>query len=173
MKKDIIAPIVVLTVICLLIASILAFTNQVTEPIITQAAELRAEQARVETLPDADSFEKLDVSGLPATISEVYKASNGVGYVFMIKTKGYGGDMELICGIGADGKITSCKTLAHSETAGVGAKTAEEPFRSQFAGVGEDLDGVSAISGATISSTAYISAIKDAFTAYDLVKEAA
>ncbi len=173
MKKEIVAPIAVLTVICLFIAAILAFTNQVTAPIIKAAADQRAEQARLETMPEADGFTKLECSGLPETVQEVYEANNGAGYVFMLKTKGYGGDMELICGIDGEGKITSCKTLSHSETAGVGAKTAEEPFRSQFTGVGEDLAGVSAISGATISSTAYIGAIQDAFTAYNLVKEGA
>lgn len=172
MKKDIAAPIVVLTGICLFIAAILGLTNSVTSPVIEAAAAERAEAARLETLPQADGFEKLEAEGLPATITEVYKAKNDVGYIFMITTKGYGGDMELICGIGADGTITSCKTLSHQETSGVGAKTAEEPFRSQFVGKGQDLAGVDTISSATISSTAYIGAIQDAFTAYNIVKEA-
>ncbi len=172
MKKEIVAPIVVLTGICIFIAAILGLTNSITFPIIEAAAAERAEAARLETIPQADGFEQLQVEGLPESITEVYKSTNDVGYVFMIKTKGYGGDMELICGIDPDGKIISCKTLSHSETAGVGAKTAEEPFRSQFTGVGEDLSGVSAISGATISSKAYMGAIEDAFTAYHLVKEA-
>lgn len=172
MKKELIAPIVVLTVICLIITALLAFTNSVTSPIIEEAAAARAEEARMQTLPEADSFEPIRVDNLPETIREVYQATNGAGYVFMITVKGYGGEMQLICGIDNEGKITACKTLAHGETAGVGAKTAEEPFRSQFTGVGEDLTGVSAISGATISSNAYIGAIQDAFTAFNLVKEA-
>ena len=81
--------------------------------------------------------------------------------------------MELLCGVGSDGKITACKTLSHSETPSVGARTAEEPFRSQFVGKDKNLEGVAAISNATISSQAYISAIRDAFAALDLVKEGA
>ena len=171
-RKDFIAPIVVLALICLVISAALAYTNSVTEPIIEQDALDRAEAARIEVMPEADSFELMDLTGLPETITDVYKATNGVGYVFMITAQGYGGDMDLICGIDSDGKITACKTLAHSETAGLGSKTAGEEFRSQFIGKDSSLDGVSAISGATISSTAYINAINDAFTAYEIAKEA-
>ena len=54
----------------------------------------------------------------------------------------------------------------------MGSKTTEEPFRSQFVGKDSSLDGVQAISGATISSTAYINAINDAFAAWNIAKEA-
>ena len=171
-RKDFITPIVVLALICLVISAALAYTNSVTEPIIKQDALDRAEAARIEVMPEADAFELMDLTGLPETIKEIYRSTNDVGYVFMITTQGYGGDMDLICGIDADGKITACKTLAHSETAGLGSKTAEVDFRSQFIGKDSNLDGVSAISGATISSTAYIGAINDAFTAYETAKEA-
>lgn len=51
MKKDIVAPIVVLTGICIFIAAILGLTNSVTFPIIEAAAAERAEAARLETIP--------------------------------------------------------------------------------------------------------------------------
>jgi len=51
----------------------------------------------------------------------------------------------------------------------MGSKTAEEPFRSQFPGKDEMLEGVSAISGATISSNAYLGAVADAFEAFRIV----
>lgn len=163
--------IVVLTVICLVISAVLALVNDVTSPIIAKAAAERAEQARKEVLPEADSFLLLEVSGLPETVTEVYKAGNGAGYVFMLTAKGYGGDMELICGIDSTGHITACKTLSHAETAGLGAKTAEDGYRGQYAGQDASLAGVSAISGATISSDAYSRAIEDAFAAYSQVAQ--
>lgn len=171
-KKDFVLPVIVLTAICLVISAALALTNRVTEPIIIEAALLRAEAARVEVLPAADSFELMDLTGLPETVTEVYEATNGVGYVFMITTTGYGGDLELICGIDADGNITATKTLAHSETAGLGSKVTEEDFKNQFIGKDSSMEGVSAISGATISSSAYINAITDAFTAFEIAKGA-
>lgn len=171
-KKDFVLPVIVLTAICLVISAALALTNRVTEPIIIEAALLRAEAARVEVLPAADSFELMDLTGLPETVTEVYEATNGVGYVFMITTTGYGGDLELICGIDADGNITATKTLAHAETAGLGSKVTEDDFKNQFSGKNSSMEGVSAISGATISSLAYINAIKDAFTAFEIAKGA-
>ena len=91
----------------------------------------------------------------------------------MLTTKGYGGDMKLICGMDADGVIEQCKTLSHAETSGLGSKTAEDPYRNQYCGKSaETLGEVDAITGATISSNAYKNAIEDAFKAYDIVTEA-
>lgn len=173
MKNDIIKPIAVLVCICLAVTALLAYINSVTAPIIKAADEKAAAQARSEVLKEADSFKLLSVKKLPECVDEVYKAENGSGFVFMLTVKGYGGDMNLICGIKSDGTIEQSKTLSHSETSGLGSKTAEDPYRKQYFGKTENtLDEVDAISGATISSTAYKKAITDAFKAYDMVKEA-
>jgi len=171
--KDFVKPILVLTLICIFISAALAFTNQKTAPIIAEAERVKAEQARKEVLPEADSFTLMELTGLPTTVLAVYKADNGAGYVFMLSTKGYGGEMKLICGIDADGKITECNTLSQSETKGLGTKTTLPEFRDQFVGKDSSLSGVETISGATISSKPYINAIKDAFTAYEMAKGAA
>ena len=169
-KKDFVMPIVVLGIICLVITALLAVTNNFTQPVIAEAAAQRAQEARSEIIPQADGFEQIEVQGLPSTVKEVYSTTNDCGYIFMLTTIGYGGEMDLICGIDNDGKIISVKTLKHSETKGMGSRTAEEPFRSQFVGQDESLSGVDAITGATISSTAYISAIRDAFAAFDILR---
>jgi electron transport complex protein RnfG len=124
--------VVVLGAICLVIALALALVNNVTLPVITAAAAERAEQARIEVMPEADGFEELQLEGLPESVTQVYRATNGTGYVFMLKTKGYGGDMELICGINSAASSPQTKTHEHSETAGLGAKTAENNYRFQL-----------------------------------------
>ena len=129
-----------------------------------------SQAARNEIIPDAEDFELITLDGVPGTIKEIYRADNNKGYIFMITTTGYGGDMDLICGIDSDGKIIAVNTLKHNETKGMGSRTTEEPFRSQFTGKDSSLEGVDAITGATISSTAYINAIKDAFTAYEMLR---
>lgn len=172
-KNDFVKPIVVLMLICLVISAALAYTNKITAPIIAEAERIKAEQARIEVLPEADSFTLLELTGLPSTVTAVYKADNGAGYVFMLTTKGYGGAIRLICGIDKDGKITDTNTLSQSETKGLGTRITQAPFRSQFNGKDASLDGVETISGATISSRPYINAIKDAFTAFEIAKEAA
>lgn len=171
--KDIIKPVLVLTCICLVVSALLAYVNKVTSPIIADAELTAAQQAMAEVLSEADSFEQLTVENLPERVEEVYRAENGSGYVFMLTTKGYGGDMKLICSIKSDGTIEACKTLSHSETSGLGSKTAEDPYRNQYCGKTSDTLGeVDAITGATISSAAYKNAIEDAFTAFNAVKEA-
>ena len=81
---------------------------------------------------------------------------------------------ESLYGIGGDCTcefVALCLlTLKHSETKGMGSKTTEEPFRSQFTGKDSSLEGVQAVSGATISSKAYLGAIGDAFTAWEIAK---
>ena len=176
MKKsfnEIIKPVLVLVCICLVVTALLAYINSVTSPIIAKAEEEKTRQAMTEVLSEADSFEKLEIENLPERVTEAYSATNGAGYVFMLTTKGYGGDMKLICGMDADGVIEQCKTLSHAETSGLGSKTAEDPYRNQYCKKSaETLGEVDAITGATISSNAYKNAIEDAFKAYDMVKEA-
>lgn len=171
--KEIIKPVLVLTCICLVVSALLAYVNTITAPIIADAEQKAAQQAMTEVLKEADSFEEVKAENLPERVTQVFSANNGMGYVFMLVTKGYGGDMNLICGIKSDGTIEACKTLSHSETSGLGSKTAEDPYRNQYSGKTADtLSEVDSISGATISSTAYMNAIKDAYTAFDIVKEA-
>lgn len=176
MKKnfnEIVKPVLVLVCICLVVTALLAYINSVTSPIIAKAEQEKTEQAMSEVLTEAEGFRSVEVDNLPDRVTEIYSAENGSGYVFMLTTKGYGGDMKLICGIKSDGTIEQCKTLSHSETSGLGSKTAEDPYRNQYCGKSSDtLSEVDAISGATISSTAYKNAIEDAFKAFDMVKEA-
>ena len=176
MKKnfnEIVKPVLVLVCICLVVTALLAYINSVTSPIIAKAEQEKTEQAMSEVLTEAEGFRSVEVDNLPDRVTEIYSAENGSGYVFMLTTKGYGGDMKLICGIKSDGTIEQCKTLSHSETSGLGSKTAEDPYRNQYCGKNFDtLSEVDAISGATISSTAYKNAIEDAFKAFDMVKEA-
>ena len=175
--SDFVAPILVLLLICLVISTALAFTNDVTAPIIEETTRRLEEEARQEVLPDATGFELLDYSAeeLPGTVTAAYKASNDIGYVFMITSNGYGGKdtLSMICSIDSTGHIVDTKVLSHSETAGLGSKVTEDDFDSQFPGKDSALSGVETISGATWSSTYYITAINDCFAAYDMVKEAA
>lgn len=168
---DFVAPIAVLVIICVVMSALLALTNNATAPIIEEAERRANEEARLEVLPDADSFEKVEAAGLPDAVKEVYQATNGAGYVFSLTTTGYGGKntLKMTIGIDMDGKITDTKVLSHKETAGLGSKITTEAFKGQFPGKDAGLEGVDNISGATFSSNYYRAAIADAFTAYGMV----
>ncbi len=175
MMKDIIRPVLVLTLICLVVTALLAFVNQETMPVIQKAEEAAAAAARTEVLPQAKQFERIENVDLPEGVTEVYKGSGHSGYVILMQTKGYGGTIRMICGIRPDGTMQGIKTLSHSETNGVGTKAVDNQsgYREKFSGTtAETFQQVDTISGATISSTAYKKAVGLAFEAYRIVKEA-
>lgn len=166
------APIIVLVLICAIMSGLLALTNDATAPIIEEAERKAKEEARMEVLPGADGFEQVEIAGVPASITEVYQATNGAGYTFSITAQGYGGKntLKMAVGIDMDGKITGTKVLDHKETAGLGSKITTDAFQGQFPGKDRGLEGVDNISGATFSSNYFRAAIADAYTAFDMVK---
>ncbi len=184
---DFVAPIGVLFLICVVMTFLLALTNGATAPIIEQAELEAAQAARKQVMPDADDFEllpdeKQENEDKSITVTEVYKASNGAGYVFMITAKGYGGKntLKMVVGIDMDGKLTGTNILSHAETVGLGAKIAGDDFQSQFPGQdraflekSKEEGGMIPISGATFSSNYFRAALEHAFEVYDTVKGAA
>jgi len=164
-------PLMVLTLICLVVSSALALMHSVTEPIIVSAAAERAQVAMSVKIPDATGFEALDLSvyeGLPGSIREVYATANGVGYIFIAAVNGFSGDITVICGVSPDGRIISSSALSHTETRGIGTIIEQESFLNIFIGLDGRLDGVDTVSGATISTRAYIHAIDDIMIAFEI-----
>ncbi len=158
MKKSIVSTLV-LVCICAVMAVLLAITNQITAPIIQKNQDAAANEALLEVMPEGEGFEKVDLSAytLPATVTEVYKETNG-GYVVKMTTAGYSSGMTIMCGVNADGTISGAVCLSSSETLGH-----EKTFGANF--VGKDTAGVDAvdtISGATKTTSAYKNAVKDA-----------
>lgn len=173
--KEIRKSIVVLLVICLLTSAALAVVNHFTAPVSKANAEARAEQARLDAVPDAASFELVEAD-LPDVVS-AYIALDASGspmsYLFTVEGKGFGGTIQVMCVIGSDGLIRACRTMdVSSETTTLGGQTASECYTGQYTGQDASLSGVSAISGATITSNAYRGCVEAAFEAYELVKEA-
>lgn len=81
---------------------------------------------------------------------------------------GYAGDMELFVGVSPDGKITGISVVSHSETSGLGTRTTEPDFWSQFVGddASTEITSFDAISGVTKSSNSFVSAVNNAVSIY-------
>lgn len=178
--REIIRLSLVLLVIAAVSALLLGGTNYLTKDIIAEQIRLQNEQARIEVLGEADSFEQMDpaqlesiVSSLgfenPEIIEEVFVGKKGeetVGYTFKSLPKGYGGAITVLTGISIDGNVTGMRVVSHTETPGLGAKSTEDGFMSQFEGLSASEDvtviksgsaqgnEISAITGATITSQA-------------------
>lgn len=169
--NDLLKPVVVLTVICIVVSAALAAVNGVTAPIIAEAAAKAADAARIELLPEADGFEKIEVE--VDGVTEMYKATNDVGYVISAQGNGYGGNgsVKLMIAYDNEGNITNIKVIdCASETPGIGDKIVSEAwFMEQFLGLnGEAKKGenVDTITGTTISSGAALDAINAAYKAF-------
>ena len=160
--KSQIKTVVSLTVICAVVAVLLAVTNYITAPIIKKNEAAQVNGALSVVLPSGEGFEAVDISKyeLPETITEVYSEKNG-GYVFKMLTSGYGSDFVLMCGIDANGAVAGATCISSNETLG-----AEKEYGKTLVGsTGETIDGVATVSGATRTTDAYKNAVRDALNA--------
>ena len=171
MKKDFVLPIVALTLICAIATGALALMNNATAPIIEAAASERAFAAMSEKIPEATGFIPIETDGLPRTIRQAYRTENDVGYVFIVAVNGFSGEIRVMCGIDNDGRVIGSSTLQHTETQGIGTILDQYSFTSQFDGRDINLEGISTVTGATISTVAYVDAIRDALIAMEIIKE--
>lgn len=170
--------------------------QQATAPRIEQ--EQRAIQAR--SLLDILRLDSYDNQPLdqPLTLTNVqlghstllagYRATrNGQPSAVLLHSRvsGYGGSIDLLIGIAADGKLVGSKALRHSETPGLGARIAERPNAWLQGFIGKSLgdpgdagwalkkdDGqFDQIAGATITSRAVIEGIHDSLRYFDEHRE--
>ncbi len=165
--NDIVKPVVVLTVICAVTAGLLGLTQSFTQPIIDENARKVAEQARIELLPEAESFTQIEVE--MANVLELYASDNNVGHTISSQGQGYGGMVKMMIALDTDGNISNIKVLEMMETPGIGDKIYDPDFLNQFVGKNEEFttSNIDVISGTTISSNAVISAMNSALTAYN------
>jgi len=172
MKQTFIIPIIVLTVICIVASGALAVMDSLTSPIILAADAERAAEAMTAKIPHATGFDPIDLEAfdnLPKSIKEVYNTSNDVGYIFIAAKNGFSGDITVICAIDNDGKIIATSTLSHTETVGIGTIIEQESFLGPFSGLDINLHGIDTVTGATISTRAYIGIVNEIFEAYHII----
>lgn len=157
--KNYIKSVGALTVICAVIAILLALTNSITAPVIEKNASAAANEALLIVLPDGEEFTSVDLSSyeLPSTVTEAFTEKNG-GVVVKLTTSGYGSDMVIMVGIDGSGTVTGATCLSSNETLGY-----EKTYGESVAGSTVDtVDGIDVIAGATKTTAAYKGAVKDA-----------
>ena len=159
MKKNI-KNLLVFVCVCTVITLLLALTNSLTAPIILENQNASANKALLEVMPEGKGFEPVSLENytLPATVSEVYKETSGLGYVMKLVTSGYGSGMTVMCGVDSNGVVTGAVCISSNETLGK-EKTYGENFANKDAA---GVEAVDVIGGATKTTAAYKGAIKDA-----------
>lgn len=165
-----------LFVITAVMAALLSGINSITKDKIAAIQEEKLQSALAIVLPGAEGMEKIEFTSKDSTIHSVYapaSTSAVQGYAVEVCPNGFGGEITMLVGVGADGKVTGISIISHSETAGLGAVSAAktsagEAFRGQFVGmdgylaVTKDGGQVDAIASATITSRAVVAGVNSA-----------
>ena len=165
----------VLFLICTLVAALVSTVHALTDEVY-QANVLRQKQQAIAALFGDEAIECQSLSTEGTQVQELYRVSVGgvtVGYCANVKSAGFGGDIDMMVAIAPDGTMRGVKIVSMSETPGLGSRTGEEEYLSQYADLafygshdslvlGEDID---AVSGATISSRAVLAGVNAALEA--------
>ena len=157
--------VLVLTGVAVVMGGVLAFVNHLTEgPINDQKAKALADGIKTVMVSDDIVVAKTDT----------VRQNDAKGKE---TTGGFGGDLKVLVGFDAEGKILGYTLLEHAETPGLGAK-ADKWFQRGEKGdiigktptepltVSKDGGQVDAITASTITSRAFLLAVNNAYNAY-------
>ena len=176
-----------LTGVAVIMGGVLAYVNHLTEgPIAAQKVKALNDGIKVVMCSDAvsvaktDTVRQNDAQGKEMTyiIYQIQDAKGqDLGAAVESTTGGFGGDLKVLVGFDAEGKILGYTLLEHAETPGLGAK-ADKWFQKGEKGdiigktpaepltVSKDGGQVDAITASTITSRAFLLAVNNAYNAY-------
>ncbi|MBR5663950.1 MAG: RnfABCDGE type electron transport complex subunit G [Bacteroidales bacterium] len=174
---------IALMVITIVSGGVLGFIYGLTKPAIDKVEENKNIKAINEVLKTDVAIattESVVIEDL--TYNLAYDAEgNFIGAAVKTYSKnGFGGKIELMVGMLADGIINKVSVLSQAETPGLGANMVNEKWKSQFDGkdpknfilkVKKDGGDVDAITAATISSRAVSEAVKRAADGFEANKD--
>ena len=168
MTKKNVTPVIVLAAICIAAALLLSVINLFTAPKIAENKNKAAFESLAEVLPDGKNFKQLTLDDkYPSNITEVYTADGG----FVFRSTGMGGkngNIEIMVGISADGKIVATKVLDTKETPGYADPVYAKVEGTNGAYSGQTLESFAPVlvAGSTVTSKAYANAVEAALKAY-------
>ena len=166
-----------LTAIALVAAAALAAVNAVTQEPIAQAQEAKVQAAIKAVLPEFDKLEAMDVDGKNINVAYNSQGEMVGAAIEAGNDNGFGGHLQVMVGFDKDGNVYGYSILESHETPGLGAKAAEW-FQKGGKGdivsveharpltVKKDGGDVDAISGSTITSRAFLTAVNDAYAIF-------
>ena len=166
--------ILVLTVICLVCSSVLAYVFGITKDPIARALEQKTVRAAAAVMPEGcETPKKCSFDGLSYFLAEKGGKPAAIA-VDGVSSNGYGGEIVLMVGLGMDGRLVDFEVIKAAETPGLGMKLSDEEFRGPLRGrslsgewkVKKDGGEIEAITAATITSRAVMECIADATRKY-------
>jgi len=178
----------VLTGVTVVAVGLLAYVNELTTEPIAAANMKTLNDALKQVVPAFDNNPVVECdtifeekNGKQQVQYIVYPAKNGgqqVGTAVQATSSGFSGEIKVLVGFDAEGKIYDYALLAHSETPGLGSK-ADVWFKKGNKGdivgmnpgeaslvVKNDGGQIDAITASTITSRAFLNAVNAAYAAY-------
>jgi electron transport complex protein RnfG len=169
----------VLTGVTAISVALLAYVNELTKgPIAEANAKILSDAISVvvpvfDNDPTAEAT-KQTIDGVEYTIYPAKKDGQWVGAAVESTAMGFGGELKVLVGFDADGKIYDYSLLSHVETPGLGSKAADwfkEGGKGMNPGeaplkVSKDGGQIDAITASTITSRAFLNAVNAAYAAY-------
>ena len=190
-------PVIALTLIAAIAGVALSGVYSMTKDTIEEQKLLAEAASYKEVCPEAETFEISDTAkakleelnganwgtDFGATrINEAFvgkdASGNLAGYALSVSSKGFGGDVTMALGLTPDGKVSKIAFTELNETAGLGMRADEDAFKDQFPGKSGSVslvkgdageDQISAITGATVTSTAVTNALNAGLDFYETV----
>ena len=176
----------VLTIIAVVAGAALAAVNAVTAP---QIEKINADNlaAGIKSVMGSDNITVADPQEKTATVAGKEKTFNiynvtdasgaSLGKAVQTSENGFGGELQVLVGFDNEGTILGYTILQHAETPGLGAKAGDwfqkengekrtvvgkNPGKVNFT-VSKDGGDIDAITASTITSRAFLLAIKNAY----------
>lgn len=124
-----------LTVISLIVAALLGFTNQLTKDKIDEINEQKTIEA-LNKVVSSEGCEFPPIESVPQEVIDAASAQGGklseaydilvsgehAGYAFKVVASGSQGNIEMIVGVDADLAVTGVSVVSAAETSGIGTK---------------------------------------------------
>ena len=173
----------VLTGVTVVSVALLAIVNELTKEPIAQANAKALSDAVNAVVPGFDNDpiaekEVREIGGVSYSVYPATKEGQSIGAAVEASTMGFGGELKVLVGFDATGKIIDYSILATSETPGLGSKASDwfkEGSKGSIAGlepgkgaltVSKDGGQVDAITASTITSRAFLKAVNAAYAAF-------
>ena len=194
MKKNLLKDILVFVVITVAASLSLAMVNSITKDPIARQNEKIIQDSYRSVFKEGQNFDNNKqinqlVKNFPnVVIDDVLVVTNDkkelIGHVVKVTTEdGYGGDITLVVGIDTNDEITGIEVLSIDETVGLGMNAKNDNFKNQYYHKSvtdfkitktgkQNEDEIDALSGATITSSAFNNAINGALAINQEIKEA-
>lgn len=170
-----------LTGLTIAIGASLAAVNEATADAIKESARRTRIEAMEAILPPFDNdiiATETECDGLP--LYQATSAGEPVGTAIeSLSDNGFSGHISIIVGFDNEGKLTGYRVLEHQETPGLGARMGEWFATAPHSVIGtskpltvkNDGGDIDAITGATITSRAFLEAVNHARQAFQSYKK--